>query len=504
MSVAGSARVARERVRVLVVGAGPAGLAAATRVLERGGRERFRVRLALLGHHFGGKADSWRDADGRLIDHGQHVVVGFYHQMKGLLRRAGVDVEARLVSTRGHTYIYEPRDGRIHDFALQRNPLHVLYSCLGFSGLTGAEKRNVARFILGNLTVFLGGQGLEQFDDICFTSWCLANGLAPSIVRTESFKMSRTGQLNWPNEISAYSMLKAMKTIGRDYRTAEYGFPDGGMSERFWEPVVAHFGRLGGEVEMMKKLVALRVAGGRVVAVEFAKPDSAGHDLADRDPGRSRYEDLIPIVPGTVEVDRDFDYVISAIPATAFQDLNRGDEAFWAIPELARVRKIRGIVPMALQIWHREPVTRRYRSVITGLEGPLCFVLDNKHIIREYRYDPRYGSVLYFVGQETGYEHWSDREHLDLCLANLGRLPGFERIDRAGILHWQVIRNRSVDKLYFNAEPGVQKFRPKTRTSLANLMMAGDWVRTDLDFPCMESAVRSGLAAADAVVRSAR
>ena len=504
MSVAGSGRVTADKVRVLVVGAGPAGLAAATRVLEHGGSDRFRVRLAVMGHHFGGKADSWRDSEGRLIDHGQHIVVGFYHQMKALLRRAGVDVEARLVSTGGHTYIYEPRDGRVHDLAIKRNPLHVLYSALGFSGLHASEKANIAKFVIGNLGTFMGLQDIEQFDDICFTSWCLSNGLCPSIVRTESFKMSRTGQLNWPNEISAYSMLKAVKVIGRDYRTSQYGFPDGGMSERFWEPIVTYYGKLGGEVEMMKKLVGLRHENGRVIAAEFAKPDAAGHDEVDRDPGRSRYEHSIPIEAGTETIDRDFDYVICAIPPTAFHELNRGDASFWRIPEFGRIKKIRGIVPLALQIWHREPVTRRYRSVVTGLAGPLCFVFDNKPVIREYRHDPRYGSVLYFVGQETGYEHWSDAEHLELCLANLENIPGYERIDRAGILHYQVIRNRSVDKHYFNAEPGIQKFRPKTRTSLANLMMAGDWVRSELDFPCMEAAIRSGRAAADAVVRSAR
>ena len=74
------------RTRVLVVGGGPAGLAAAAHLLERAGSARCRVRLATLGHHFGGKADSWRDSQGRLIDHGLHVILGWYTEMKGLLR----------------------------------------------------------------------------------------------------------------------------------------------------------------------------------------------------------------------------------------------------------------------------------------------------------------------------------------------------------------------------------------------------------------------------------
>ena len=118
--------------------------------------------------------------------------------------------------------------------------------------------------------------------------------------------------------------------------------------------------------------------------------------------------------------------------------------------------------------------------------------------------NPRYGAVLYFVGQETGYEHCTDEEHLALCLKDVKHLPGYERIDRAGVLHYQVIRNRSVDNQYFNVEPGIQKFRPETSTPLANLWLAGDWVRSEIDFPCMEAATRSGIAAADAVLRADR
>lgn len=487
------------RRTVLVVGTGPAGLAAAARLLEAGGG-RYRVRLVGLGHHLGGKADSWRDGSGRLIDHGQHVILGWYLELKALLRRAGVDPEARLVSNHGRTHIYEPRDGQVHTLSLRRNPLHLLLSGLGYSGFTAGEKASITKFVLGNLAVFLGLQDLEPFDDVCFTAWALANGLRPSVARSNGFRMHRTGQLSWPREISAYSLLRTVVKVSRDYRTAQYGFCDGGMSERFWEPIARYVVGLGGELAMMRKLVGLELAGARVTGATFAEPSSAGHEEPGRDPGRSRFEHAVPSKPATETVDRDFDHLVCTLPATAFQELNPGDAALWGLPTFARIRNLRGIAPLALQVWHRAPLTRRYPSVIAGLGAPFDFVLDNKHIVREYRDNPRYGAVLYFVGQETGFEDWSDDQHLAWSLDAITRLPGFERIDRDGILHYQVIRNRSVDKQYFNVEPGIQKFRPHTRTPLANLWLAGDWVRNEIDFPCMEAAVRSGRAAADAVI----
>ena len=490
-----------KRTRVLVVGTGPAALATAARLLETGGHKRFDVRISALGHHIGGKADSWRDNDGRLIDHGQHVILGWYFQMKALLHRAGVDVDAHLIDNYGHTFVYEERDGKVHDLALKRNPLHMLFRGLGYSGLTRAEKWNLTKFVVRNLGVFLGMQDIEQFDDICFTAWCLANGLRPSIVKTSAFRMARTAQLNWPGQISAYSMLASTIKVGRDYRTSKYAFCDGGMTEVFWEPLVRYIAKLGGELQLMRKLVGFEHSDGRVTGAVFERPRSAGHELPGHSPHASRFEHSVPTRAGTREVDRDFDHVVSTLPVSAFRELNPNDETFWRIPTFARIRNIRGVAPLALQIWHREHLTRQYSSVVAGLPGPLGFVIDNKHIIREYRHNPKYGAVLYFVGQETGYESCSPEQLLNLCLANVARLPGYERIDRAGVMHYQVIRHRSVDKRYFYTEPGIQKFRPHTQTPLANLWLAGDWVRSEIDFPCMEAAVRSGLAAADAIVK---
>jgi uncharacterized protein with NAD-binding domain and iron-sulfur cluster len=35
-------------------------------------------------------------------------------------------------------------------------------------------------------------------------------------------------------------------------------------------------------------------------------------------------------------------------------------------------------------------------------------------------------------------------------------------------------------------------FKPYTRTPIRGLYLAGDWIRSPLDFPCMENAVRTG------------
>jgi len=481
--------------RVTVVGGGPAGLAAAARLLEQGGAS-VKVRLLTLGHHLGGKASSWRDGEGRLIDHGQHVVVGFYREMKALLRRAGVEPKQHLWSNQGHTYIYEDRDQKVHDLALHRNPLLTLAATAGYTGFTASEIAGITAFVLRTAASWTQLESLEGFDDMCFSAWCLENGLPESVLRTNAFRVSRDGQLNYPGEISAYQLLKALSAFDRGWETCEYGFPDGGMTDRFWDPIGAYLTRLGGELRFFQQAVGLERAGKRVTGLRVGEPDSSGHHEQDqRGPQRA-----LEVKKGSVRVATDFDALILAVPEGCFRRLCEGDDEFWSLPPFERMRALRSVPPLGLQIWHRAPVTKQYQSIIAGLPPPLSFVIDNKPVVREFRDDPRYGSVLYFVGQEAGFEGLDDEALLERCLASLRPLPGFEQIDRAGVLHFAVMRNRGPQGRYWYTEPGTLQLRPTTVTPLDNLFLAGDWIRNELDFPCMEGAVRSGLAAADAAL----
>ena len=101
-------------MKAVVVGGGPAGLAAAEALADEG----VDVTLATLGHNLGGKACSWTREDGLVAEHGQHVMLGFYKEMRALLRRCGVDPEATSVSNGGHFYIREDRDQRTHHLRL--------------------------------------------------------------------------------------------------------------------------------------------------------------------------------------------------------------------------------------------------------------------------------------------------------------------------------------------------------------------------------------------------
>ena len=70
--------------RVSILGGGPAGITAAWH-LSRAGWE---VDVYTMGHRLGGKAASGRDEHGRILEHGLHILFGFYENFFRLVRQA--------------------------------------------------------------------------------------------------------------------------------------------------------------------------------------------------------------------------------------------------------------------------------------------------------------------------------------------------------------------------------------------------------------------------------
>ncbi|MFH1469748.1 MAG: FAD-dependent oxidoreductase [Pseudomonadota bacterium] len=471
--------------RVLVVGGGPAGLAAAERLLDLG---QGRIELTLLNEraYLGGKAASWELADGRVLENGQHITMGFYRELPALLARAGVDHRATSVSNGGHFTIWEDRDRRAHHLHLGPSTLGTLVDGLRYTGWTLREKIGFAALLVRLAPRVLAGVP-EDWDDLCLTALCTEQGLPASIFATNAFRATRDAQLNWPGEISAYAMLKTIQRAGRDYLTSEARFPAGGMSRLWWEPVARRIEALGGTIQRGRRLVALEGEGHRLRGLLVGAADCPAHDDE-------------PCHAADVVAMRDFDAVILAIPPAALAVVLARSPGLEAHPALAGCARLRPVAPLGLHVWHRRMAHPEHRTVVLGLPPPLEFCVDNKPNYAEYRDDPRFGACLHFVGQETGFEGLEGPALLDLAMAGLRRVRGYEHLDDAGILDWRVVRNRLPHQRYWNAEPGSLRHKPWPKGPLEGLWLAGDWIRSELDFPSMESAVHSGRTTAEAVL----
>src|SRR5437870_307800 len=121
--------------RVLIIGGGLAGLAAATALAPRG----FRVTLLESRNRLGGRASSFHDvASGQLVDTCQHVSMGCCTNLAHFCRTLGID---RFLQPQPCLYFMTP-DRKLSRFQADRwpAPFHLARSFLGAHYLSAGEK----------------------------------------------------------------------------------------------------------------------------------------------------------------------------------------------------------------------------------------------------------------------------------------------------------------------------------------------------------------------------
>ncbi len=485
-----------EKPRILVIGAGPAGLSAAVHLLEEAGRD-VRVELVFMGHHLGGKAKSWRDAEGFSVDHGFHAVFGFYEEMKSLARRAGVDLSKALVKSRGVTRYFDDRSGQIIEFDLARNGWVMLYRFARFPGLTPTERRQLADAAARMARTVSRAPSLEVFDDVCYRAFMLEHGAPPGFLRHPVYRETQDLLFNVPHEISAYIALKGSQLLGHCYYDATYDYVAGGLSERFWDPIARYVERLGGALRIRQKLVRLEIENGKLTACHFGIPDNDRFHQNGKNPWPAE----VPIAEGTSFRDAGAAAVICTLPAACFTELNPGDP-IWSDPFFGNMRNLTSVSTLSLQLWLKRPILQRAEGTIGGLPLPLSYVIDYKRIVPEFRQDPRYGAALEWVGAEGGVAPTADVDLVAAARRDLARVPGFEGTDRDEVVHRVFMRNRANHNRYLLTDPGTLRFRPTVETPVKGLFLAGDWVRNEIDVPTMEGAIRCGKRAARLALKS--
>ncbi|HEY0843866.1 MAG TPA: hydroxysqualene dehydroxylase HpnE [Noviherbaspirillum sp.] len=126
--------------KVAVIGGGWAGCAAAVELASTD----VAVTLFESARTLGGRARAV-DVNGRLLDNGQHILLGAYSESLRLIRKVGIDTDAALL--RLPLQMRYP-SGSGMDFVTPRlpAPLHMLAGLLRARGLTVDDKLSLARF----------------------------------------------------------------------------------------------------------------------------------------------------------------------------------------------------------------------------------------------------------------------------------------------------------------------------------------------------------------------
>lgn len=443
-----SARDGAAGAAVAVVGGGWAGCAAAVELARAGAR----VTLFEAARSLGGRARAV-DVGGRLLDNGQHILLGAYGETLRLLREVGVDPEAAMLRLPVQMRYPFPEDSGGMDFVAPRwpAPLHLAAALLRAKGLARADKLALARF-----------NGIARR-----MGWVLYKDCSVAELLARYDQTPRLNRLLWhplciaalntpPERASAKVFLAVLRdSLGARRRAAsDMLLPRTDMGALFPQAAAAYLERHGGAVRPGVKAGALVRHG-------------AGWELA-LNGGPER-----------------FDAVVLATPATVSASLLAPH------PEAADVAaRLSGLA--------YEPIATCYLQYDAGLrlELPFYALLDDPDADRWGQFafdrgqlDAAQPGLLAVVVSAAGDAARLGQDALAAAIA--AQLAHDLRHPELAAPRWaRVITEK---RATFSCTPGL--VRPGIETPLPGVVLAGDY--TASDYPAtLETAVRSGVAAA--------
>ncbi|MFN3790365.1 hydroxysqualene dehydroxylase HpnE [Massilia sp.] len=431
-------------LRVAVAGGGWAGCAAAVELAAGGAR----VTLVESARSLGGRARGV-EVQGKMLDNGQHILLGAYGDTLRMMRQVGVDPDAALL--RLPVQMRYPEGSGGMDFVAPRwpAPLHLAAALLRAKGLARADKMALARFTTAARTM----------------GWVLYNDCTVEELLERFGQTARLNRLLWhplciaalntpPQRASAKVFLAVLRdSLGAKRRAAsDMLLPRIDMGALFPQAAARYVVAQGGQVLLGAKLgAAQQVDGAWRLSLSGGEAEFDALVLAT--PASQSAAILAPHAPDLAARLSSLDYEPIATCYLQYDPSLRLDLPFYALLD--------------------DPAQGRWGQ----------FVFDRGQLDAS---QPGLLAVVVSVAQDAA---GLDQDALAGLIA--AQLAQDLRRPELGAPEWSRVITEK--RATFSCTPGL--LRPGNDTPLPGLALAGDY--TASDYPAtLETAVQSGLAAA--------
>lgn len=437
---------------VIVVGAGVAGLAAASALASAGAQVTLLERRPFIG----GRAYSYQHpAIGETID-SQHVVLGCCTNFLDLIRTAGASQSIRWYDSL--TFLEPSANGRTRSSSIHPGPLptpaHNSLSFLRAPMLSLADKAGIA----SGLARFL--RGYPQDDSESFASWLRRTGQTERAIR-HFWEPIVVGALN--DTFDRCSLKYAGKVFHESFlrspEAGRLGIPAAPLSE-FFAPVLAHAQSLGVDFRLGSGAESMVPTSGNRWRVRTREAELEASAVVLAANLRDSHRLLAPL---------------SQSPGAPRNPLN--PENFVAAPITT------------IHLWYDREITSLDHAVLLDTRIQWIF-----HKSRIRHWAANRGSYLELVISASWPELELSREQILSAAISEFELF-FPAVRQATLLKSAVLKEA---RATFSVTPGLDAHRPPQTSPYPNLYLAGDWTTTEWP-STMEGAVRSGRLAAGAL-----
>ena len=450
--------------RIVIVGGGLAGLAAAVALTERG------LPCVLLESRprLGGRASSFHDpTTGEEIDNCQHVTLGCCTNFRHFCETTGL---AEFFRREPALHFIGP-SGKVDRFAAGGlpAPMHLLGSFANLSYLSWRDKWALSQGLKA-----LARPIAPQDESLPFSEWLTRHGQPAAVINRFWFVLLVSAL---SESLDRISLTHARKVIVDAFLANRDGWyvdiPTVPLEDLYGGRLTDWLTSRGSEIRLQSAAQKLEMTGERISGIRL---------------------DADQVVTG--------DEFIVAVPFYRVRSLL--PDLLDSHPDLRGIERLEPAPISSIHLWFDRPITDLPHAVFVDR---LCQWMFNRTVLGNRGVNPvpdgqpanRASEARYYYQIVISASHQlsgrSKEEIQHDILKELAEV--WPKTAEATLLHSrQVTEHRAV----FSPVPGIDKLRPAQQTAISNLQLAGDWTSTG--WPAtMEGAVRSGYLAAANILR---
>jgi zeta-carotene desaturase len=474
-------------MRVAIVGAGLAGLAAAVELVDAGHEvEMFEARPFV-----GGKVGSWVDADGNHIEMGLHVFFNNYYNLFALMKKVGA-FENLLLKEHVHNFINRGGDvGQLNFKFLLGAPFHGLKAFFTTGQLTVLDKLQNA-LALGTSPVLpcllnyeMGMKMIRDLDDISFADWFRQHGgNNQSLKRMWDPIALALGFIDTEN-ISARCMLTIFAMFATKTPASQLNLLAGSPDTCLTQPIVDYITQKGAKIHTRRQTRRILFEGSgtefRITGLAIANGESEEVVTADQYLAACDIPGIQRLLPSEWRSIPAFDniYKLTAVPVATVQ--LRFDGWVTELNDRAKVKQVAEKAGIDNLLYSADADFSCFADL--ALTSPQDYYREGQGSLMQCVLTP--GDQFIPMSNEAIVAHTLKQVH-DL-------FPSSRELN----MTWSSVV-KLAQSLYREA-PGMDPYRPNQKTPVEHFFVAGSYTQQDY-IDSMEGATISGKQAAQAIL----